>query len=132
MTKTMGEDARSFTVVSSSFGLSGGRYISADPSDAGRKAGRSLFEKAKKNKANNVVFVEMTRSKKVSHSKDRYFYKVERKMIPESKRVVKKFKKPDGTVSTFTPMYEYEIKAVGKEDFPGDHLGGGGGSSSFW
>lgn len=128
MTKGMKEDARSFTVVSSSFGLSGGRYVSPDPADAGRKAGRKLFDKANKNKQNNVVFLEVkeiTRSKKVAHSKERYFYKVDRMLIPESKRVVRKFKKEDGTVSTFTPMYDYEIKSISKEDYPGEHLGGG-------
>lgn len=127
----MAEDARSFTVISSSFGISGGRYVSTDPSDAGRKAGRKLFDKANKNKSNNVVFLEVkeiTRSKKVAHSKERYFYKVERSLIPESKRIERKFKKPDGTVSTFTPLYEYDIKSISKEDYPGEHLGGG----SFW
>ena len=68
---------------------------------------------------------EITRSKKVAHSKERYFYKVDRMLIPESKRVVRKFKKEDGTVSTFTPMYDYEIKSISKEDYPGEHLGGG-------
>ena len=131
MTKTMAEDARSFTVVSSSFGIEGGRYVSADPSDAGRKAGRKLFDKANKNKSNNIVVLEVkeiTRSKMVAHSKERYFYKVERHMIPESKRIERKFKKEDGTVSTFTPLYEYEIKSISKDDYPGEHLGG----SSFW
>ena len=130
MTNSMPPDARSFTVVSSSFGLSGGRYVSVDPADSGRKAGRKLFDKAKKNKANNVVFLELreiTRSKKVAHAKERYFYKVERKSIPESKRVVRKFKKEDGSVSTFTPAYEYDIKSITKEEYPGEHLGG-----SFW
>jgi hypothetical protein len=133
----MGEESRSFTVVSSSFGHKGGRYVSAQPMDAGRKAGRILFEKAdKKSKAskeNSVVYIEMketTRSKKVTHSKERYFYSVTRVKIPLADRIERKFKKPDGTLSTFTPKYNYEVAMADKDAFPADHVKGG--SSSFW
>ena len=128
MTKTMGDKKRFFTVVSSSFGTTRpGRYISVEPMEAGRKAGRQIFRDAdkqrKSSRSNNIVFVEMiekTRFNKVAHPKDRYYYKVTRVKIPEDKRKQYKFK--EGNV--FSPMFEYKVEEVKFADFPADHRGG--------
>ena len=128
MTKTMGEKKRFFTVVSSSFGTNkAGRYISIEPMEAGRKAGRQIFRDADKkrssSRSNNIVFVQMiekTRFNKVAHPKDRYYYKVTRVKIPEDKR--KKYKFSAG--NEFSPMYDYKVEEVKFEDFPADHRGG--------
>ena len=130
MTKTMGEHRRSFRIVSSSFGLDGGRYIAEHPLDAGKKAGRMLFMKAQEkrltSRANNQVVLELseiTKSKKVAHSKERYFYKVTRKSIPVAERKEQKFKKADGSTISVTPEHTYEVSAVAEKDFPADHRG---------
>jgi hypothetical protein len=138
MTKPMG-DKRTFTIVSSSFGLTGGRFVSENPMDAGKKAGKRLFARTDKGNSNQVSFEmkEITRTKKVSHSKEKYFYQVTRSKIPENKRKVQKYKnKTDGTISQFTPMYEYKAVAVegsavgqrGGEGLDGDGLMGSIGS----
>jgi hypothetical protein len=132
MTKSMKENHRSFKVLSSSFGpLAGGRYISEGPMEAGRKAGRILFKKADKSRSssrdNHIVHIEMveiTRGGKMAHSKDRYFYEVERTLIPAAQRQTIPFRKKDGTTVNVTPMYTYGIRAVTKDEFRGDHYGG--------
>ena len=126
MTRSMG-DRRSFRIVSNSFGIdtSSSRYVSEHPLDAGKKAGRQLFRaadaKRASSKSNNTVYVELdeiTKTQKVAHSKERYYYKVTRKSIPVAERKEKKFGK-----ITFTPEFTYEIEAVKKEDFVADHRG---------
>lgn len=47
MPRAMGPDRRSFTVVASSTGEAGGRYVSATPYGAARKAARILFSVAR-------------------------------------------------------------------------------------
>jgi hypothetical protein len=129
MTRGMKANSRTFKVVSSSFGFEGGRYVSEGPMEAGRKAARILFAKAEKlhgtSKDNHRVVLELkeiTRVKKIESSKDRFYYEVRRIVIPVAQRKEKVFK--NGT--KFTPMYEYEVKSVTKEDFRADHRGGGG------
>ena len=126
MTKQMGE-RRSFRIVSNTFGMdtSSSRYVSEHPVDSGKKAGRQLFRSADakraSSKANNIVYVELeeiTKTQKVAHSKERYFYKVTRKSIPVAERKEKKFGK-----TTFTPEFTYEIESVKKEEFVADHRG---------
>lgn len=127
MTKSMG-DRRSFRIVSNSFGIKTetSRYVAEHPLDAGKKAGRQMFraadEKNLSSKGNTVVEIELeeiTKTPKVSHSKDRYFYKVTRVSIPVAQRKERKFK---GGV-TFTPEFTYEIVAVKKDEFVADHRG---------
>lgn len=62
------DSKRSFTVLNSSTGSTGGRYISASPEAAAKKAGRQLFRKKEakglaKKKAPKITFtiVETTR-----------------------------------------------------------------------
>ena len=124
----MGDKKRFFAVVSSSFGTTKpGRYISIEPMEAGRKAGRQIFRDADKkrqsSRSNNIVFIQMvekTRFNKVAHPKDRYYYKVTRVKIPEDKR--KQYKFAEGNV--FSPQYEYKTEEVKFNDFPADHRGG--------
>lgn len=130
MTKIMKENSRSFTVVSSSFGLPGGRYIDDQPLKAARKAGRKQFEKADaarlSSKNNMVVYIELnetTKTQKVEHPKERYFYKVTRVAIPKSEQKSYIFKQKDGKKVTVTPEFDYEVSAVDKDSFPADHRG---------
>lgn len=123
----MKENSRSFTVVSSSLGPDGGRYIAEDPMVAGRKAGKKLFEKAeklRKSSARNMVvdfeMREISQVKKVAYSKERYFYRVTRVLIPERERKTQKFS--NGV--EFTPIYTYKIKSVDKKNSTTDHRGG--------
>jgi hypothetical protein len=116
MTKPMGEKKRAFTVVSASIpgSKAGGRYISVTPLDAGRKAGKRLLDDS--GKVNTVEFEmeEITRDKRVSRSKARYFYRVDRVKIPEKDRVVKVFRsKKDGKKTEFVAKYEYTTQAIG-------------------
>jgi len=74
----------SFTVKSSSFGISGGRYIHAMMNRAANKAGRQLFIKAQKKRLssadNRVVefqLIDITKGKGSSRSKPA-FYRVTR------------------------------------------------------
>ena len=131
MTRSMKENSRTFRVVSSSYGLEGGRYVSESPIDAARKAARVLFksaEKTRKSSSDNhrvtLELKEITRVKKIESSRDRFFYEVRRMLIPEGQRKTRTFRKPDGTSSTFTPKYEYAVKSVSKDDFAADHRGG--------
>ena len=126
MTKKMGE-RRSFRIVSNSFGIDtdSSRYVSEHPLDAGKKAGRMMFREADKKRASsksnnkvNIELEEITKTQKVAHSKERYYYVVVRKSIPVAQRKEKKFGK-----NTFTPEWEYEISAIKKEDFSADHRG---------
>lgn len=128
MTKVMGENKRSFRIVSNSFGMKTdlSRYVNEFPLEAGRKAGRKMFLAADKmrmsSKTNNIVFIELeeiTKTQKVAHSKERYYYKVERTIIPVAERKEKTF---EGG-RTFTPMYRYEVSSVKAADFPADHRG---------
>lgn len=120
-------DRRSFRIVSNSFQIdtSTSRYVSEHPLDAGKKAGRHLFRaadaKRTSSKSNNTVVLELeeiTKTQKVAHAKERYYYKVTRKSIPMAERKEKKFGN-----TTFTPEFTYEIEAVKKEDYVADHRG---------
>jgi hypothetical protein len=115
MTKKMGPNMRAFTVVSSSQnGKKGGRYIAETPMDAGRKAGKRLLDDGPDD-VQSVEFEmqEVTRETKVAHAKAQYFYKVTRALIPAKDRVVKVFKKPDGTKTEFVAKYTYTTVAIG-------------------
>lgn len=129
MTKKMKPGSRAFTVVSSTFGYTGGRYVAMNPAEAGRKAGRKLFMKAENERrsstANNFVqleLMEITRSPDVHGIKDRYFYTVERKPIPAAQQKQKTFK----SGSPFTAKYTYVPVSTQETKFAGDHRGGFG------
>jgi hypothetical protein len=137
MTRSMKENSRTFRVVSSSFGLEGGRYVSEGPMEAARKAARILFTKAEKQRKSSVTnhrvvleLKEITRVKKIESSRDRFYYDVRRITIPVAERKVLRFpSKTGGPTMTFTPMYDYEVKSVTKDDFQADHRGGSGSGS---
>lgn len=87
----MKETDSSFTVKSSSFGNTGGRYIHASMNRAAIKAARQLFFKAQKARPssadNRVVefqLVDITKGKGSSRSKPA-FYRVTRTKKPASK-----------------------------------------------
>ena len=132
MTKTMGEKSRSFKVISSSFGFTGGRYISANAMDAGHKAAKELFRKAdrarKSGKKNHVVDLqleEITRTPRVHAKLQVYTYQVTRSEIPAAQRKPREFKKPDGTSVTVESLYTYKVVSRKDPEYTGAHVVGG-------
>lgn len=131
MTRRLKEGKRTFRVVSSSFGLLGGRYEGVDAMEAARKAGRKQFEKAEATKRSafdnlrvTLELRETTRVKPVNTHRDRYYYEVTRILIPVAERKPQTFKKPDGTTVTFTPKYDYVVKSVPAKQADVNHMGG--------
>lgn len=128
----MGEKSRSFKVITSSFGHTGGRYISANAMDAGHKAAKELFRRAdkerKSGKKNHVVELqlkEITRTPRVNAKLQIYTYRVERTEIPPAQRKAREFKKPDGTKVTVESLYTYKVVSKHDPDYTGAHVVGG-------
>jgi formylmethanofuran dehydrogenase subunit E len=115
MPEAMNEADRSFTVEESSFGISGGRYVSPVPSTAGKHAARILFRKRKNASHVYVKIREITRE--IGAKNKAFFYKVTKVKRPASEIKVKTFKKPDGSKVNITPEYTYEVVSVEEADF---------------
>jgi hypothetical protein len=110
----MRPDDHSYTVDDSSFGWSGGRYVSTIPMTAGKNAGRALMRRVEsdaslaKYRSARSVSIKLRETTKVAGAKEKiYFYKVTKVSIPLKDRVTKKF----GGVE-FTPEYTYDVKSI--------------------
>ena len=116
MPEAMKETERSFTVISSSFGRTGGRYVADDPATAGQHAARQLFrsaEKESRNKGSMSVTLTIREITRVAGAKNKEFtYTVTKEKKPASEIKVKVFPKKDGSKVEFTPRWNYVVKAA--------------------
>ena len=115
----MRPEDHSYTVDDSSFGWSGGRYVSAIPMTAGKNAGRALMRRVEadaslaKYKSAKSVSIKLRDTTKIAGAKEKiYFYKVTKVSIPLKDRVTKTF---NGV--NFTPEYTYEVKSIDEATF---------------
>lgn len=120
--REMKDYERSFKVISSSYGIIGGRYVHSKMSRAAFKAGRSLFRKADKaNKSgrdNKVVEFElqeitMGRSKTAKKA----IFRMTRKENPNAKMMTLK------GVSFEANTYLYDLERMGSNTTSIDHRG---------
>lgn len=134
MTKKMGPNSRTFTVITSSFGqgFTGGRYISTNAMDAAHKGAKILFKKAdnqrtsgKKNHKVELQLKEITKSPRVNPKLQVYTYEVTRELIPVSQQKPKEFKLPDGTVRVVNSIYTYKVVSKQDPEYTGAHVIGG-------
>jgi hypothetical protein len=120
--REMKDYERSFKVVSSSYGVVGGRYVHSKMSRAAFKAGRSLFRKADKDnkdgRDNKVVEFElqeitMGRSKTAKKA----IFRMVRKENPNAKMMTLK------GVSFEANTYTYDLERIGSNATTIDHRG---------
>jgi hypothetical protein len=113
---------RSFKVISSSYGVVGGRYVHSKMSRAAFKAGRSLFRKADKDnkdgRDNKVVEFElqeitMGRSKTAKKA----IFRMVRKENPNAKMMTLK------GVSFEANTYTYDLERIGSNATTINHMG---------
>ena len=120
--REMKDYERSFKVISSSYGVVGGRYVHSKMSRAAFKAGRSLFRKADKDnkdgRDNKVVEFElqeitMGRSKTAKKA----IFRMVRKENPNAKMMTLK------GVSFEANTYTYDLERIGSNATTINHMG---------
>ena len=83
MPREMG-DRRSFTVIASSIGETGGRYLSMTPQSAARKAAKKLFDKSPTSTTTIVLRIMETTRRGSSRGKT-FTYEATKKTVDETR-----------------------------------------------
>ena len=94
MTRKLKATEHSYTVSQSNLGFSGGRYMSAEPMNAARKAGRRILRDPA-HSSNRIVYLQLTRTTQ-GDSGAEFHYKVEKKKIPTKDQKPMRFKREGG------------------------------------
>lgn len=112
MPKAMKDNYRSFKVVKSSTGFTGGRYVAADPSTAAKNAAKIVFRAldAKSKGSENSVTLTIEETTRVIDAKHKEFsYRVTRtKLTGNDAKLNLDFAKKKKIVAN----YKYDVKAL--------------------
>ena len=119
----MRPEDRSYTVVDSSTGWSGGRFVSPVPMTAGKNAGRAILRRPQY-ASHRHVLVKLRETTKVAGAREKiFYYRVDKVHIPLAQRKIKTFRKPDGTVVEVTAEWKFEAKSIDEYTFKRGHSG---------
>jgi hypothetical protein len=106
------EDKRSFVVIKSSTGFTGGRYVAAVPDTAGKNAGRMVFRKLDNGSGKGAESVVVTIRETTKGSKNKEFsYRVTRTKVRGADAKTK-LNFGDDKKDAFIALYTYDVKAV--------------------
>jgi hypothetical protein len=123
MPQAMRPEDRSYTVVDSSVGWKGGRFVSAVPMTAGKNAGRAIMRRPQFSSHRHVM-VKLRETTKVAGAREKiFYYRVDKVHIPPAQRKTKTFHKADGSIVEVIAEWKFEAKSIDEYTFKRSHSG---------